>query len=68
MWPIAKRLHAIKHPIAVEANVRLKHALVVEDDANERTLLAGYLRLCGFRVSEATDGLDALRVFEIASC
>ncbi len=38
----------------------LKHALLVEDDANERALLAGYLRLCGFRVSEANDGVEAL--------
>lgn len=37
-----------------------KHALLVEDDANERALLAAYLRLCGFRVTEVGDGLEAM--------
>jgi carbon storage regulator CsrA len=37
-----------------------KRALVVEDDPNERALLAGYLRLCGFNTSEAADGIEAL--------
>ncbi len=45
---------------ASQATMRARHALVVEDDANERSLLAGYLRLCGFQVTEAVDGLDAL--------
>lgn len=35
-------------------------ALVVEDDANERELLAGYLRLSGFNVETAMDGLQAM--------
>lgn len=35
-------------------------ALIVEDDANERALLAGYLRLCGYTISEASDGVDAI--------
>lgn len=46
-----------------EAN-GVRHALVVEDDPNERTLLAGYLRLCGFRISEAGDGLEAIQKLE----
>jgi CheY-like chemotaxis protein len=38
-----------------------KHrALVVEDDANERELLAGYLRASGFDVETAADGLQAM--------
>jgi DNA-binding response OmpR family regulator len=37
-----------------------KHALLVEDDANESELLAGYLRLSGFDVDTASDGCDAL--------
>lgn len=35
-------------------------ALVVEDDANECELLAGYLRLTGFEVETAADGLQAM--------
>ncbi len=37
-----------------------RHALLVEDDANESELLAGYLRLSGFDVDTAADGCDAL--------
>ncbi len=39
---------------------RVLKALLVEDDANESQLLAGYLRLSGFRVDSAADGQDAL--------
>ncbi len=39
---------------------RLPRALVVEDDANERELLGGLLRLSGFDVTLACDGQDAL--------
>jgi carbon storage regulator CsrA len=35
-------------------------ALVVEDNDNERELLAGYLRVSGFDVDTATDGLQAM--------
>lgn len=35
-------------------------ALLVEDDHNERELLAGYLRLAGVEVATAGDGSDAL--------
>ena len=35
-------------------------ALLVEDDANESELLAGYLRMSGFDVDRAVDGLQAL--------
>lgn len=37
-----------------------RHALVVEDSANERELLAGYLRLCGYTVDAVEDGQAAL--------
>ncbi len=37
-----------------------RRALLVEDDANESELLAGYLRLSGFDVDRAMDGLQAL--------
>ncbi len=36
------------------------HVLVVEDDANERELLAGLLRMEGCDVATAGDGIDAL--------
>ncbi len=39
---------------------RNQRALVVEDDDNERELLAGYLRLSGFAVDTAMDGLQAM--------
>jgi carbon storage regulator CsrA len=35
-------------------------ALIVEDDDNERELLAGYLRVSGFEVDTAADGLQAM--------
>ena len=37
-----------------------KRALLVEDDPNERMLLAGYLRACGYDVDTAVDGQAAL--------
>lgn len=41
------------------------HALVVEDDANERELLAGFLRLSGFQVITAVDGHDAMNYLSL---
>lgn len=38
-----------------------KRALIVEDNDNERELLAGYLRLSGFQVDTASNGLEAIR-------
>lgn len=37
-----------------------RRALLVEDDANERELLAGFLQMSGFRVDGVADGCDAL--------
>jgi carbon storage regulator CsrA len=37
-----------------------RKALVVEDNSNERRLLAGYLALAGYEVHTADDGLEAL--------
>jgi carbon storage regulator CsrA len=37
-----------------------RKALIVEDNSNERRLLAGYLSLSGFEVDTVPDGLDAL--------
>lgn len=39
-------------------------ALVVEDEANERELLAGILRMNGFKIATASDGNEALRYIE----
>lgn len=39
---------------------KLGVALVVDDDDNERELLAGFLRMCGYRVDTACDGLEAI--------
>ncbi|MCA9211892.1 MAG: response regulator [Planctomycetales bacterium] len=35
-------------------------ALLVEDDANESELLAGFLKMSGFQVETATDGIQAM--------
>lgn len=40
--------------------VDARRALLVEDDANESELLAGFLRISGFEVDVANDGCDAL--------
>ena len=39
---------------------RPRRALIVEDDPNERALLASYLRVCGYEVDTAEDGHAAL--------
>jgi carbon storage regulator CsrA len=43
-----------------EATDAHRRALVVEDNDNERELLAGYLRVSGFEVDTAADGLQAM--------
>jgi carbon storage regulator CsrA len=47
-------------PTAMAATRRPWRALLVEDNANESNLLAGYLRMTGFEVDTAGDGADAL--------
>jgi carbon storage regulator CsrA len=44
----------------VDEDSRPKRALIVEDDPNERALLASYLRACGYEVDTAEDGHAAL--------
>lgn len=39
---------------------RQPEALLVEDDSNECELLAGFLRMAGYRVNTAGDGTDAI--------
>jgi carbon storage regulator CsrA len=49
--------------VAAKAAARARRpwrALLVEDNANESNLLAGYLRMTGFEVDTAGDGADAL--------
>lgn len=47
-------------PAPAKTSPRTRKALLVEDDDNERELLAGFLRLSGFAVETAGDGCDAL--------
>jgi carbon storage regulator CsrA len=49
-----------REPPRPAAPARKRKALLVEDDQNERELLAGFLRLAGLEVDTAGDGLDAL--------
>jgi carbon storage regulator CsrA len=76
IFKIFNELKAIEHelegpaPVVVVADPghnegashgELHHrALVVEDNDNERELLAGYLRVSGFEVDTAADGLQAM--------
>ena len=48
---------------AVTANKPLR-ALVVEDEANEREMLAGFLRLQGYQVDTAADGDEAFEYLQ----
>ncbi len=47
-------------PAAPAKPRKVRKALVVEDDQNERELLAAYLRMAGLDVEVANDGQDAL--------
>ncbi len=47
---------------------RRRKALLVEDDSNERELLAGFLRLAGLEVDTAGDGLEALECLHAHGC
>jgi len=47
-------------PPSRAAEARRRRALVVEDNHNERRLLAGYLSLSGFEVEAVDDGVKAL--------
>lgn len=68
IFKIFTELKAIEDDLAGQRSSRLEsanargglRALVVEDDPNERELLAGYLRLSGFEVDTAMDGLQAI--------
>ncbi len=51
----------------VERRSKLPLALLVDDNENESSLLAGYLRQSGFRVATALDGFSALQFMETNS-
>ena len=53
--------HESKRNVASETGLR---ALVIEDNANERELLAGFLRVCGYEVDTVRDGIDAMLYLE----
>ena len=46
-------------PHVPEARPKVGAALVVDDDDNERELLAGFLRMCDYQVDTVKDGLEA---------
>ncbi|HUG67373.1 MAG TPA: response regulator [Pirellulaceae bacterium] len=49
---------------SASAPAEKRRALLVEDNPNERELLAGILRLSGYEVEVAEDGLAAMRLLE----
>ncbi len=51
---------ALSHDIPRVEQVQESMALVVEDSANEREMLAGLLRMNGYRVATACDGVEAM--------
>ena len=50
--------------MSTTAHLRLKQVLVIEDDAAMREMIVTSLRLRGFHVREAGDGLAGLRLLE----
>ena len=50
--------------MSTTANIKLRQVLVIEDDAALRDLIATSLRMRGFHVREAGDGLAGLRLLE----
>jgi carbon storage regulator CsrA len=63
---IEEEMHLLRQRLESEAAEppkpapKMRKALLVEDEENERELLAAYLRLAGFAVDTAGDGCDAL--------
>ncbi|OWK44541.1 response regulator [Fimbriiglobus ruber] len=47
-------------PAPVRKTAKVRRALLVEDDRNERELLAGFLRVAGIDVASVGDGSEAL--------
>lgn len=55
---------AIQHSQKEDHNVHMQTVLVVDDDRTTRFVLGELLRAHGYRVLEATDGVEALRLVE----
>ena len=50
--------------IMAESKPERRHALLVEDDCNERELLAAYLKSFGYKIETAGDGIEALEYLQ----
>lgn len=50
--------------MSTTAHLKLKQVLIIEDDAAMRDMIAMSLRMRGFHVREAADGLAGLRLLE----
>lgn len=61
---LEQSLESAQDCLEARESCRRGSALIVEDDHNERELLAGYLSMSGFEVSTAGDGLEALERLE----
>ncbi len=63
MFGELRSLEKEAHRILEDSGIPVNHtpqALLVEDSAAERKLLEAYLEICGFDVTTAEDGQDAL--------
>lgn len=61
---LSEVLHSISDSDCPETSRRPVTALLVEDTANEREMLAGFLQLHGFDVVSVGDGMEALQYLE----
>lgn len=61
---IAKHADEIPTPTVEEASNGRPRALLIEDAANEREMLAGFLRLHGYNVDTVGDGIEAIEFLE----
>lgn len=59
---VIDKLGEIEEQIAQQRRVFRKHAFIVEDDDNERELMASFLSFCGMQVTTACNGSEALKI------
>ena len=50
--------------MSTSVRIKLKQVLIIEDDVSLREMVATSLRMRGFHVREASDGLSGLRLLE----